>query len=795
VRTADLFQSIYSDLDRGATKLKTLGKGAKEEDQLPLDSAESMARYAQILRPNVLAAIRANRGKGRTIIACLIALFALAGFLAFYGNVHGLAYLTAMSIPGLGVAAWWPIAVLVRLRREDVALQLLPDLLPLLAPKDAAEVVKKMLLLALTPSDAGGKPSPVPGTTAVLCCLALLGGSALPVRAQEGRPVEARPEAEARDEALRKLHDPAMAEKIRRVQDLFNRADIPVVKGTSLRDAAQKGKWDDPGARVTAVSLLRDLGKNEDAGSRDLTRQARAFLNLGNEILFKRAEHSYAQGDVKDAAAGYEELLADPGLAWDTRPRAEEAFRDTSYKLGVNSYRAQDWDQAAAALSNYVDQSPAGDLRNRESFEMLADALMKAGVSDYAKHEWFSASLSFGKLVENSRRHTAVRPLRLTNSVWSEFHEYVRSIPGMREQAAFYQARENHLAEVENMPGEIAVIDVIANSSPASTWAAAGGKHPYTFHAFANGGALDAVVSGANLQEAVASLEFRALKANSPAISAVVVTGAAKEALAGPVTMQSLFPGKIVWHTDSTREAAENLAELKAAHPKIDDFSVAMLLPKNEDQKQKLGLQHWSREDQQRTWESAQNFLDQSGIRDILTERVNRGGVTGWLYDWYGDSKTQERLFEALAQKKNVLIFIAHGDRQHLYSPDGSSIAVSDIQKLQLQGNRPTVFLFSCEGGKAGKSDSGPTLADALKQAGAGSVWSFEEKIDAGEALSAASALLDEVKRGRSMLDAIQTLALTLRKLGSPRIYLKTQLRPLMVPTRDWPLHSATVPS
>ena len=131
-----------------------------------------------------------------------------------------------------------------------------------------------------------------------------------------------------------------------------------------------------------------------------------------------------------------------------------------------------------------------------------------------------------------------------------------------------------------------------------------------------------------------------------------------------------------------------------------------------------------------------------------------------------------------MTQKKNVLIFIAHGDRQHLYTPDGASIAVSDIQKLHLDYNRPTVFLFSCEGGKTGKSDSGPALADALKTAGARAVWSFEEKLDAGEALSAAASLLSDMRRGRSMLDAMQTLAQTLRKYRAPKVYLKVQCVP-----------------
>lgn len=207
----------------------------------------------------------------------------------------------------------------------------------------------------------------------------------------------------------------------------------------------------------------------------------------------------------------------------------------------------------------------------------------------------------------------------------------------------------------------------------------------------------------------------------------------------------------------------------------MEDISLAMLLPRDDNQKEKLGLHDWSAEDQRRAWESAQHFLDESGIRDVITEKINRGGIIGSFYERFGTPDIHERLLDALVQKKNVLIFMAHGDREHLYAPDGTSVAVRDIERLDLSYNRPTVFLFSCEGGKTGKSDSSPALADALKKAGAGVIWSFEEKLDAGEAMSAASMLLDDLKLGKSMMDGIEALVRTLQKLNGPKVYLRVQ--------------------
>ena len=313
------------------------------------------------------------------------------------------------------------------------------------------------------------------------------------------------------------------------------------------------------------------------------------------------------------------------------------AGRDSSFAVALSSYRAQAWDDAASALSDYADYTRAGDLRNGQSVEMMAKAFLNAGVSNYTKHLWFSASLSFEKLLENSAWNHGPNSSTAKSAVWRDFHTYVRTVPGLHEQASLYWARATHLAAAEHTPRETAVIDVISNESRAAP-ARVPPEGGYTVHVFNSTGDIDLVVSGRNLQQALASVDSSA--ANGQAIFSVVLTSAAKSAMMGPLEIEPLVPGKVVWHADSIREAAENLQALKESHPKIDDFSVAMLLPKNEDQKQKFGLHDWSTEDQQKTWESAQSFLDQSGIRDVITEKVNRGGIRGWRYDVSGASET-----------------------------------------------------------------------------------------------------------------------------------------------------------
>jgi hypothetical protein len=65
---------------------------------------------------------------------------------------------------------------------------------------------------------------------------------------------------------------------------------------------------------------------------------------------------------------------------------------------------------------------------------------------------------------------------------------------------------------------------------------------------------------------------------------------------------------------------------------------------------------------------------------------------------------------------------------------------------------------------------------DPLKDAGAAAVWSFEDKLDAGEAMTSAESLLDQVKRGGSMLDAIKALAKGVSRFKGPRVYLRVQI-------------------
>ena len=144
-RGREILEKISTDLSRGSASMALLGTQASEE--LHLDSHDGLARYADMIRPSIAAALRSNRTTEWLLYVLLVALFATATTLAILGNLQKWSWIpSATAIPGLGVTAPWPIRILMRLRQQNLKLSVVPDLLPLLQPKDAAGIVKELLL-------------------------------------------------------------------------------------------------------------------------------------------------------------------------------------------------------------------------------------------------------------------------------------------------------------------------------------------------------------------------------------------------------------------------------------------------------------------------------------------------------------------------------------------------------------------------------------------------------------------------------------------------------------------------
>lgn len=133
------FEAVYEDLSRGYADMALLGSSS--DNQLRLDSPESLARYADMMRPNIAAVLREDAVKEWIQYGMLVVLFAITLVLVIFCEKG---WRATGAIPGM--IATWPVRQLMRLRKDNLKLRLLPELLPLLQPKDAARIVKQFFL-------------------------------------------------------------------------------------------------------------------------------------------------------------------------------------------------------------------------------------------------------------------------------------------------------------------------------------------------------------------------------------------------------------------------------------------------------------------------------------------------------------------------------------------------------------------------------------------------------------------------------------------------------------------------
>lgn len=144
-----LLQSVLSSLQTGAAPLVHLGSGPP--GSLDLDAPGGLQRYAEILGRSIQQTLKGNRRQRHLLIALLVALFIVAIALTVYEHLRGAGWTAkALVVPGLGVAAAWPLQALMALNRQAVALEVFPDMLPLLSRRQAAKLDEKFLSGGLT---------------------------------------------------------------------------------------------------------------------------------------------------------------------------------------------------------------------------------------------------------------------------------------------------------------------------------------------------------------------------------------------------------------------------------------------------------------------------------------------------------------------------------------------------------------------------------------------------------------------------------------------------------------------
>jgi hypothetical protein len=140
-----LLASVRDELRVGQTQLALLGN-KRDSDILILDSPEAMARYADIMRASLTQAMKRNEKFQWIGVLGLVLLFVAATFLTVVAHLWNWGWPTGLiTVPGLGVSAYWPIRTILDIRKENLILAMLPDLITWLPRKDVLKILDRLL--------------------------------------------------------------------------------------------------------------------------------------------------------------------------------------------------------------------------------------------------------------------------------------------------------------------------------------------------------------------------------------------------------------------------------------------------------------------------------------------------------------------------------------------------------------------------------------------------------------------------------------------------------------------------
>jgi hypothetical protein len=139
-----ILHKISEELESGQARLTLLGTSG--QSMLSLDAPDAMARYAALIRPDIHQALRQNRRLEWITVSCLLLLFVITTTLSVLVQTQSWGWRTSMAtVPGLGVTAYMPVRLLLRIRRENTILAILPTLVPLLSRKELLGLLNKLL--------------------------------------------------------------------------------------------------------------------------------------------------------------------------------------------------------------------------------------------------------------------------------------------------------------------------------------------------------------------------------------------------------------------------------------------------------------------------------------------------------------------------------------------------------------------------------------------------------------------------------------------------------------------------
>jgi hypothetical protein len=381
--------------------------------------------------------------------------------------------------------------------------------------------------------------------------------------------------------------------------------------------------------------------------------------------------------------------------------------------------------------------------QSAETGEHFKKALFDATDLSYRQHDW-NAALTYCSTIEQT--------------------QYFPVAPAEREMISLVALRSENWLQAGRLPGDTLVVDHIETGT--------GGSY---FQVFGSGGTVDILVKAPTISGLLAHPDFQAVRGALAQGADMVLTPAITRVPGWENALRRGLPQTTFWSDPYISDAAESLAALQQTKLLPSDVDLAILVPKNADQQTAMGL-HWTDAQRDHAWQSGESLKLNPRGAAVITQSVNRTGLTGWATDLWGtDSK--KAMLDSLRNRKGVIILFAHGDRDGVYTPEGKKLTVQDVQGLDLHANHPIVLLLSCEGNARGESPAGSSLAQALKKSGATAVWSYGQKVDAGEAANAAAQFLDLIRSGKSPLETFRSMSRDAAIKAGPLVHLKVSLQ------------------
>jgi tetratricopeptide (TPR) repeat protein len=492
-------------------------------------------------------------------------------------------------------------------------------------------------------------------------------------------------------------------------------------------------------------AIPSDVREKMGFPSRAILREARELLLASDEPTYQQANAAQSEGNWAFAARGFDAMRKSLHRSPAFRKTAQQLEGVALFNLGKEFYSERRWREAVTAFEGcralVYDDSSVG----REMWRLLAPALVQYGWLAYRQKNYRVAVEQFSLLED-------VEPV-------SAYYHALGKSAAQRTRNVWRQP---------DLPEHTVALDVLPG----------GPSQPALVHLFDSRIGLDQVFRVDQMERLTRTAQGKAISQKLAVVHRILLTASASAVVKSASLLEQAFPGKVFWRDPDMIDLTYNISSLSGpSKPAESRWNALVLVPSNESQQAKMGLGAWSRQDLDQARSAKKLFLDRSAFMDIL---IPPEKPKGWWRRWTSpetEVPLKTRALRTLQDADGVVILFAHGDRNRLYLPDGTTISSTDLQKDSLR-NRPVVLLFSCEGGNPGApSEASASVADYLKEAGARAVWSFEEKVDVRESAEWALNFLVAVRSGRSLLEAIESVVREINRTKGPHVRLKANGR------------------